>query len=90
MPPMGPDRPAHGEGVPRDLEIEGDIAYIANEWGLILIDIADPANPRFVGDIRIGEGAEATNDVAVSQVDSIWDAAERRLANSCSSRRASL
>jgi hypothetical protein len=63
-----PGRPVDGEGPPRDLEIEGDVVYIANERGLLLVGVADPANPVYLGHINITgwqTGGAQSEEVAV-------------------------
>jgi hypothetical protein len=48
-------------GNPLDMTVAGNIAYVANEDGLLLIDLSDPAHPARLG--SIGGGG---NGVAVS------------------------
>ena len=63
-----PGRPEDGEGPPRDLEIEGDVVYIANERGLLLVGVADPANPVYLGHINFTgwqTGGAQSEEVAV-------------------------
>lgn len=63
-----PGRPEDGEGPPRDLEIEGDVVYIANERGLLVVGVANPTNPVYLGHVNFPgwEKNEAySGDVAV-------------------------
>jgi hypothetical protein len=44
-------------GSARDVTLSGDYAYVADGTrGLLVIDIADPANPRRVGQVETGRG----------------------------------
>ncbi len=58
-----------GASACRDLDVAEDIAYIANEWGLELISIADPLHPTRLGFLQmqdwVGSG-DTTVGVAVS------------------------
>ncbi len=58
----------HQTGSSRDLTVSGEIACIANEWGLELIDISDPLNPFEAGFISLCDqlSKDATIGVDVS------------------------
>lgn len=59
-----------GEGAYQNIVVTGGFAYLANEYGLVIIDLSDPAHPHRVGDMRLkdppgGEILSATKDIAV-------------------------
>ncbi|MEA3377522.1 MAG: hypothetical protein U9R72_15145 [Chloroflexota bacterium] len=54
-------------GMPRDIVTVDGVAYVANEWGLELIDVSSAYSPTVAGHISLqGEEWAATAGVAVS------------------------
>jgi len=53
-------------GIPRDIEVAGEIAYVTNEQGMLLISVSDPAHPAVLGFIMIEPWGPATVGLAVS------------------------
>ncbi len=51
-------------GTPQDIVVENDIAYIANEFGLLLIDVSQPAAPAQLSELTFTRGVDATWGVA--------------------------
>lgn len=50
------------EGTGKDIEVQGDFAYVSFGGGLVIVDISDPTKPRRVGTIDCGGG----HDIALS------------------------
>ncbi len=53
-------------GIPRDLEVVGNVAYVTNEQGLLLISVSDPTRPAVLGFIMLDSWGPATVGLAVS------------------------
>ena len=51
-------------GTPQDIVIENDIAYIANEFGLLLIDVSQPSAPAQLSELTFTRGVDASWGVA--------------------------
>lgn len=53
--PVHPTRVAHREGVGcyRDMVVADGIAYVANEWGLELIDVSSPLTPTLASYVEL-------------------------------------
>ena len=66
--PVHPARVATLEtpGTFRELVLQGHIIYAADEWGLRLIDVSNPAAPVELGFIQLNQNLQATTGVAVS------------------------
>jgi len=64
--PLRPARTAKVQvrtGVCRDMEVVGETAYIADEWGLELLSVSDPRRPEPLGFIRLWQWVGAPDAV---------------------------
>ncbi len=55
------------QGTAQDVVIEKGIVYVANEYGLVLIDVTSPSSPVQLGELTFTQGVDATWGVAVAQ-----------------------
>ena len=53
-------------GAAREAVLQGNYIYVADEFGLRIFDISDPANIRNVGQLQLNTGGQDTLGVAVS------------------------
>ena len=56
----------HTGGAYREIAVVGDIVYVADEWGLRLIDVSSPSAPAEIGFIRLCQIQRVTQGIAVS------------------------
>jgi len=48
------------------MDITGGIAYLTNEWGLVLVSVADPSHPALLGAIQLQHDNTSTGSIAVN------------------------
>ena len=56
----------HTDGAYREIAVAGDTVYVADEWGLRLIDVCSPTVPAEIGFIELIQDYAATQGIAVS------------------------